>query len=203
MIFTGWRQTRGCWNGAKAASRGVEWLQAYRGDQFWQAMKDGVWSPRLFNAALCRSHTLAQARPGFHDIDFRAVDDMRALVKDPVAYQYKHSDGPVATMILMSGFPRDFNFAADLHGLQAVLNADVSADAGWPDDAREFLQSAGASRRADVPDGQGAVPDRANASDDGLDGRGCGQPVCRRDTARNSAPGDQIPTQSRVTFWRT
>jgi hypothetical protein len=41
---------------------------------------------------------------------------MRRLVKDPVAYQYQHADGPVATMILMSGLVRDFNFAAALDG---------------------------------------------------------------------------------------
>jgi hypothetical protein len=41
---------------------------------------------------------------------------MRRLVKDPVAYHYQHADGPRATMILMSGLVRDFNFAAVLEG---------------------------------------------------------------------------------------
>lgn len=94
---------------------GVKWLEAYRGDRFWDAMKKGVWSKRLLDAALCRSHTLTPARPGFNDI-FPTVDDMRRLVKDPVAYQYRHADGPLATMILMSGLVRDFNFAATLDG---------------------------------------------------------------------------------------
>jgi hypothetical protein len=37
---------------------------------------------------------------------------MKRLVRDPVAYVYEHNDGLKATMILMSGLVRDFNFAA-------------------------------------------------------------------------------------------
>jgi hypothetical protein len=97
----------------KGGEVGVVWLEAYRGDKFWNALQNGVWSKRLFDAALCRSHTLTPARAGFNDI-FPTIDDMRRLVKDPVAYHYQHADGPRATMILMSGLVRDFNFAAAL-----------------------------------------------------------------------------------------
>ena len=94
---------------------GVAWLEAYRGDKFWDAVQHGLWSRRLLDAALCRSHTLTPARPGFNDI-FPTFDEMRRLVKNPVAYHYQHSDGPRATMILMSGLVRDFNFATALEG---------------------------------------------------------------------------------------
>jgi hypothetical protein len=99
----------------KGGETGVTWLQAYRGDKFWEAMRSGVWSKKLFDAALCRSHTLTPAREGFNDI-FPSFDDMRRIVKDPVAYHYQHANGPRATMILMSGLVRDFNFAASLEG---------------------------------------------------------------------------------------
>src|SRR5690348_2071779 len=66
-------------------------------------------------AALCRSHTLAQARPGFNDA-FPTVDEMRRLVRDPVAYRYEHADGLKCTMLLMNGLVRDFNFAAYVNG---------------------------------------------------------------------------------------
>jgi len=92
---------------------GVKWIQAYRGEKFWDAMRAGVWSRSLMNAALCRSHTLAPAREGFNDI-FPSDDDMRRLVNDPVAYHYEHRDGLACTMILMNGMVRDFNFAADV-----------------------------------------------------------------------------------------
>src|SRR6195256_6317889 len=42
---------------------GVEWVQAYRGDKFWDALREGVWPRPLMDAALCRSHTLTPARP--------------------------------------------------------------------------------------------------------------------------------------------
>jgi len=94
---------------------GVKWLQAYRGDKFWDACRDNVWPRELMNAALCRSHTLTPARAGFNDI-FPSLDEMRGLAKDPVAYRYEHSDGVKCTMMLMGGLVRDFNFAASLEG---------------------------------------------------------------------------------------
>jgi len=95
--------------------KGVKWLQAYRGDKFWDALREEVWPRRLMNAALCRSHTLTPAKPGFTDI-FPSDDDMRRLVKNPVAYRYEHEDGLKCTMLLMNGLVKDFNFAADIEG---------------------------------------------------------------------------------------
>jgi len=95
--------------------RGVKWVQAYRGENFWKASKDAVWPRDLVEAALSRSHTLTPARPGFNDI-FPSIDDMRRLVKDPVAYRYEHEDGLKCTMLLMNGLVKDFNFAASLEG---------------------------------------------------------------------------------------
>jgi len=94
---------------------GVKWLQAYRGESFWQAYIDSVWPHELMQCALCRSHTLTPSRPGFND-DFPALEDMRRLVKDPVAYRYQHHDGLFSTMLLMTGLVQDFNFAASIDG---------------------------------------------------------------------------------------
>jgi hypothetical protein len=99
----------------QSTETGVKWLQAYRGDAVWRAHKEGIWSRSLFDAALCRSHTLTPARPGFNDI-FPTVEAMQRLVKDPVAYQYEHSDGVRCTMLLMNGLVKDFNFAAHIEG---------------------------------------------------------------------------------------
>ena len=76
----------------KGGESGVKWLQAYRGDKFWDAYREGVWPRELMEAALCRSHTFTPAREGFNDI-FPTDDDMRRLVKNPVAYRYEHNDG--------------------------------------------------------------------------------------------------------------
>jgi len=99
----------------KGGESGVKWVRAYRGENFWKAYEEGVWPKDLVESALCRSHTLAQARPGFNDA-FPKLDDMRRLVKDPVAYRYEHSDGLTCTMLLMEGLVQDFNFAAHIDG---------------------------------------------------------------------------------------
>ena len=99
----------------KGGESGVKWVQSYRGEDFWKAHQEGVWSKALVEAALCRSHTLKPAREGFNDI-FPTFDDMRRLVKDPAAYHYEHADGVRCTMLLMSGLVEDFNFAARLDG---------------------------------------------------------------------------------------
>ena len=108
----------------QGAETGVKWLQAYRGDKFWDALKEGVWSRRLMNAALCRSHTLTPARPGFNDI-FPTDDDMRRIVKNPVAYHYEHLDGLKCTMLLMNGLVRDFNFAAEMEGSNKIFSTQM------------------------------------------------------------------------------
>ena len=95
----------------KGGETGVAWLQAYRGDAFWEAFSEGVWSRELFDTALCRSHTLTPSRDGYNHV-FPTVDEMKRLVEDPVAYVYRHSDGTQCTMILVSGLVQDFNFAA-------------------------------------------------------------------------------------------
>ena len=97
----------------RGGEKGVQRVTAYRGESFWKACQDGVWPRDLMDAALCRSHTLTPARPGFNDI-FPTLEQMRKLVKDPVAYRYEHLDGLKSTMLLMSGLVKDFNFAARL-----------------------------------------------------------------------------------------
>jgi hypothetical protein len=99
----------------KGGESGVKWLQAYRGDAFWKAHREGIWPRDLFNAALCRSHTLAPSRPGFNDI-FPSTEDMVRLTRNPVAYRYEHNDGLRCTMLLMNSLVEDFNFAAQLEG---------------------------------------------------------------------------------------
>ena len=94
---------------------GIEWLQAYRGEEFWDAHSQEIWSHELFEACLCRSHTLNPARPGFNN-PFPTIDELKHLVADPIAYHYKHRDGLRSTMLLMNGLVQDFNFAARLRG---------------------------------------------------------------------------------------
>ncbi len=108
----------------KGGESGVKWLQAYRGEKFWEALDQGVWPRDLMNAALCRSHTLTPAREGFNDI-FPTDSDLRRIVKNPVAYRYEHTDGLMATMLLMNGLVRDFNFSARIDGRADLFSTQM------------------------------------------------------------------------------
>jgi hypothetical protein len=108
----------------RGGESGVKWLQAYRGDKFWQALRDGVWPRELMNAALCRSHTLTPSRPGFNDT-FPTLEDMQRLTRNPVAYRYEHADGLKSTMLLMNGLVSDFNFAAFVNGSSTPFSTQM------------------------------------------------------------------------------
>jgi hypothetical protein len=93
----------------RGGETGVKWLQAYRGDKFWEALAQKVWPRELMEAALCRSHTLAgTVLPN--------DQALQKLVRDPVAYRYEHTDGLKCTMLLLGGLVRDFTFAAYVNG---------------------------------------------------------------------------------------
>lgn len=108
----------------KGGETGVKWLEAYRGERFWQAWEDAVWPPELAVAALCRSHTLTPSRAGFNH-DFPSLADMKRLVKNPVAYRYQHTDGLMGTMLLMNGLVQDFNFAARIRGRRQPFSVQM------------------------------------------------------------------------------
>ena len=108
----------------KGGELGVRWLEAFRGDRFWEAYNDQLWSRSLFEAALCRSHTLTPARSGFNN-SFPNIDEMQKLVEDPIAYHYEHLDGLRSTMILFNGQVQDFNFAARLRGVNNPFSTQM------------------------------------------------------------------------------
>ncbi|MBI3473853.1 MAG: hypothetical protein HY013_21060 [Candidatus Solibacter usitatus] len=98
----------------KGGEPGVKWLEAYRGERFWKAHQEGVWSRELVESALCRSHTLTPSRAGFNH-DFPSPEALRRLVREPIAYRFEHADGLRSTMLLLNGLVQDFNFAARLY----------------------------------------------------------------------------------------
>jgi len=122
--FHGLETIQGMVERRKGGETGVKWLEAYRGDGFWNACRENVWPRELMNAALCRSHTLTPARAGFNDI-FPTLEEMRKMVHDPVAYRYEHNDGLKCTMMLMNGLVRDFNFAATLEGVAKPFSTQM------------------------------------------------------------------------------
>jgi len=77
----------------------------------WSA---GGWDPKLFEACLSRSQTLAQ--PPTYSHRYPTNSQIREFVKEPIAYRFEYADGLKATMLLMNGLVSDFNFAARLKG---------------------------------------------------------------------------------------
>ncbi len=99
----------------KGGETGIEWVQAYRGDNFWKAHEGGLWSHELVRAALSRSHYLTGAQGTFTNI-MPTDEEIRAVVQNPMAYHYRYRDGLKGTIILFDGLLRDFNFAAMIEG---------------------------------------------------------------------------------------
>jgi hypothetical protein len=104
----------------KGGETGVKSVHALRGEAVWNAMVDRAWSPRLFEACLCRSHTLTQAETYCHR--FPTGEQLKTWVKEPIAYRIEYIDGTKATMLLLNGLVADFTFAAKLKGEKELLS---------------------------------------------------------------------------------
>jgi len=110
----------------KEGETGVVAVEALRGEQVWEALRGssrekGRWDMKLFEACLCRSHTLTPARQGFNHI-YPTLDEIPPLVKDPVAYCYEHADGLRATVLLLGGLVKSVHFAARLKGRRELVS---------------------------------------------------------------------------------
>ncbi len=109
----------------RGGETGVSAVQGLRGDAVWRALDaggwdSGGWDPRLFEACLSRSQTLAQPETFSHR--YPTPEQIRAWVTDPIAYRIEYADGVKATMLLLNGLVGDFTFAARLQGQAEPLS---------------------------------------------------------------------------------
>jgi len=96
---------------------GVKAVQLLTGDAVWKALDSGKISKELLSAALSRSDTPL----GLSDLDGRVQDlvgdgVLPGLAKNPGAYLIEYRDGLNATMLMLDGAVKDFNFAAKVQG---------------------------------------------------------------------------------------
>jgi len=108
----------------KGGEAGVEWVQGYQRETFWEAYEKGVFPLHLVRAALSRSAVMFSGRSTYNDV-FPTVAEMKTLVRSPLAYQYRHKDGLMSTMILLDGLVRDFNFAATIEGQAKPISCQM------------------------------------------------------------------------------
>ena len=109
----------------RGGETGVVAMHAIRGDAVWKAMESGSWAnggwdPKLFDACLSRTQTLAQ--PATFSHRYPTPAQIREWVKEPVAYRFEYADGVKATMLLMNGLVGDFTFAARIKGQAEPLS---------------------------------------------------------------------------------
>ncbi len=99
---------------------GVKAVQLIEGDAVWKAGEEGKYSKELLASALSRSDTPL----GLSFDDSRPQDMVRdgvlpQLVPNPAAYFIEYRDGLKATLLMLNGALRDFNFAARVRGVKA------------------------------------------------------------------------------------
>ena len=97
----------------KGGETGVKAVQMITGDAVWKA----AFSKELLTAALSRSDTpLGMTDTDGRTQDLVALGELPRLVKNPAAYFIEYRDGFKATMLMLSGAVKDFNFAARVKG---------------------------------------------------------------------------------------
>ena len=105
----------------RGGETGVKAVQMLEGDAVWKAGDDGRYSKELLTAALSRSDTpLGLTVEDGRTQDLVASGELRKLAKKPAAYFIEYRDGLKATMLMLDGALKDFNFAARLQGVAQI-----------------------------------------------------------------------------------
>ena len=103
----------------RGGETGVKAVQLVEGDAVWKAGEEGRYSKELLTAALSRSDTpLGLTVADGRTQDLVASGELPKLVKNPAAYFIEYTGGLKATMLMLDGAVKDFNFAARLKGGQ-------------------------------------------------------------------------------------
>ena len=98
---------------------GVKAVQLIEGESVWNA----PFSKELLQSALSRSDTpLGLSEQDGRPQDLTAPGVLQTLVDKPAAYFIEYSDGLKATLLMLNGAVKDFNFAARVRGFKDPLS---------------------------------------------------------------------------------
>ena len=102
----------------RGGETGVKAVQLLEGDAVWKAGEEGRYSKALLTSALSRSDTpLGLTVDDGRTQDLVASGQLQKLARKPAAYFIEYRDGLKATMLMLDGAIKDFNFAARLNGV--------------------------------------------------------------------------------------
>lgn len=105
----------------RGGETGVRAVQLVEGDSVWKAGDEGRYSKELLAAALSRSDTpLGMTVTDGRTQDLVGSGELRKLAASPAAYFIEYRDGLKATMLMLNGALKDFNFAARLKNGQVL-----------------------------------------------------------------------------------
>ena len=100
---------------------GVKAVQLIEGDAVWKAGEDGRWSKELLTCALSRSDTpMGTGETESRPEDLVSSGQLPKIVKNPAAYFIEYRDGLKATLLMLNGGLKDFNFAARVKGMPGI-----------------------------------------------------------------------------------
>ena len=102
---------------------GVRAVHTLEGDAVWKAGAEGRWSKALLSSALSRSDspqglTIQDGRTQ----DLTAPGVLPKLVEKPLACFIEYRDGTRATLLMLNGAIKDYNFAAKVKGRSRLLS---------------------------------------------------------------------------------
>jgi hypothetical protein len=101
----------------KGGETGVKAVQMIEGDAVWKALDGQLISRELLMAALSRSDTpQGQTIADGRTQDLLSKGELPKLVKNPSAYFIEYRDGLKATLLMLNGAVKDFDFAARVKG---------------------------------------------------------------------------------------
>jgi hypothetical protein len=96
-------------------------MQLLEGDAVWKAGEDARYSKAVaYGGALAQRHAARLTAADGRTQDLVASGQLRELAKKPAAYFIEYRDGLKATMLMLDGALKDFNFAARLNGVSQV-----------------------------------------------------------------------------------
>ena len=115
--FTRWKVMQCMLERRAGGETGVRAVQTFEGEAVWKAGGEGRWSKQLLSSALSRSDTpqgltIKDGRTQ----DLTAPGVLPSLVQKPVACLIEYRDGTKATLLMLNGAVKDFNFAARIRG---------------------------------------------------------------------------------------